>query len=65
MSEVVAHSRALAIWDAVRREIEARRAHLDAAADLGAVTIEVKLTAGTAVVRGVVWQEERVCRATR
>jgi hypothetical protein len=50
-----------AVLLAVRREVEQRRALLDAAVDLGEVTIRVKLQAGTSWVRGTVWEEERVC----
>lgn len=55
-------SRTKAIADAMRRELDLRRTQIDAATDLGEVTIVVKLNAGTTWVRGVVWQEERVCR---
>lgn len=51
-----------ALIAAIRREIEQRRGVLDAATDLGEVTIRVKLQAGTTWVRGVVWEEERVYR---
>jgi hypothetical protein len=51
-----------ALLSAVRREIEQRRALLDAASDLGEVTVRVRLQAGTAWVKGVVWEEERVYR---
>jgi hypothetical protein len=52
-----------AILAAVRRELEQRRAHLDAADDVGEVTVTVKLQAGTTWVRGVAWREERMVRA--
>ena len=55
-------SRTDLLQSTVRRELERRRAHLDAAADLGEVTISVRLTAGSLWVRGVTYQEERVCR---
>lgn len=51
-----------AVLAAVRREVEQRRGVLDAATDLGEVTITVRLQAGTSWVRGVSWQEERVYR---
>lgn len=51
-----------ALLAAIRRELDQRRACLDASTDLGEVTIKVKLQAGTAWVRGVVWEEERVYR---
>lgn len=51
-----------AIAAAVRREIEQRRSLLDAATDLGQVTIQVRLHAGTTSIRGVVWEEERIYR---
>jgi hypothetical protein len=51
-----------AIVAAVRREVEQRRSLLDAASDLGEVTIRVRLQAGTSWVKGVVWEEERVYR---
>lgn len=53
---------ATAIRDAVLREVAQRAQHLDAADDLGEVTVTVKLQAGTTWVRGVVWQESRVVR---
>lgn len=54
-----------AILAAVRRELESRRAHLDAANDVGEVTFTVRINAGTATVKGVVYQEERFYRQTR
>ena len=45
----------------VTRQIAERRAHLDAATDLGEISIIVKMNAGTTRVRGVIWHEERVC----
>jgi hypothetical protein len=51
-----------AILATLRREIEQRRAVLDAAGDLGEVTLRVRLHAGTSTVKGVVWEEERVYR---
>lgn len=51
-----------AVLAAVRREVERRRQVLDVASDLGEVTIRVRLHAGTAQVRGVTWEEERVYR---
>lgn len=55
-------TRTSAIADAIRQELSARRERLDADDKLGEVTVTVKLQAGTSWVRGVVWQEERVCR---
>lgn len=52
-----------AICAAISAQVALRRATLDRADDLGQVTITVKLAAGTAWVRGVVWEEERVMRA--
>jgi hypothetical protein len=51
-----------ALLATMRREVELRRTVLDAATDLGEVTIRIRLQAGTAWVRGVVWEEERVYR---
>ena len=51
-----------AILAAVRREIELRRAIIDASSDLGEVTITIRLQAGTSWVRGLIWEEERVYR---
>lgn len=53
-------SRAAAILGAVQREVMRRRALLDESDDLHTVTITVKLVAGTAHVRGTVWEEERL-----
>lgn len=53
------------VLEAVQRELEARRSHLDSAGDVGEVTITVKLNAGTTWVRGVVYHEERVYRSSR
>lgn len=57
-------SRTDVLMAAIRHEIESRRQHLDSADDIGSVCLEVKLAAGTTFVRGVVYQEERVCRRT-
>lgn len=51
-----------AILQAVKREVDQRRQHLDGSDDVGEVTVTVKLQAGTTWVRGVIWQEERLCR---
>lgn len=51
-----------AIVATIRRELEQRRALLEAATDLGEVTIRVRLQAGTPWIRGVVWEEERIYR---
>lgn len=48
----------------VRREIEQRRTVLDAATDLGDVTIRIRMQAGTTLVRSVIWEEERIYRRT-
>lgn len=53
---------ASAVLQALRTEIEQRAQHLDNAADIGMITISVKLQAGTTWVRGVTYQEERVVR---
>lgn len=57
-------SRSAVVLAAITREVEAHRARIDAARDLGEVTVTVKLEAGSDRVRGVVYQEERVCRRT-
>ena len=54
--------RSVAILAAIREQVELRRLLLDHADDLGAITVTIKLQAGTAWVRGVIWEEERVCR---
>lgn len=59
----MSETRTAAIAAAIRRELEARRALIDSAIDLGEIQITVKLQAGTTWVRGVVWQEERTCRS--
>jgi hypothetical protein len=52
-----------AIMAALRREVERRRQFLDAhSADLAEVVIRVRLNAATGVVKGIVWEEERVYR---
>lgn len=51
-----------AITAAIAAQLKFRRSMLDASDDLGQVTITVKMAAGTNWVRGVVWEEERVCR---
>lgn len=57
-----ASTRTAAITAAIRKELSERTELIDRAEDLAEVTITVKLQAGTSWVRGVVWQEERVCR---
>lgn len=47
---------------AIRRELDGRRALLDASGDVAEVTITVKLQVGTTSVRGVVYQEQRLFR---
>lgn len=64
MSEAPKRSIALAISQALSQELHDRRAHLDASTNLAEVTVTIKLQAGTTWVRGVVWQEERLCRNT-
>lgn len=54
-----------AVLAAIRRELESRRPFIDAQNDLGEIAITVRLQAGTAWVRGVQYQEERVYRAGR
>lgn len=51
-----------AVLAAVRRELEQRRTHIDGSEDVGAITLTVKLNAGTTWVRGVTYTEERVYR---
>lgn len=51
-----------AILAAVRREIEQRRAMIDAAGDLGEVSVRIRLQAGTVAIRSVLWEEERIYR---
>ena len=46
----------------ITRQIHERRASIDSATDLGEVTLTIKLAAGSAWVRGFIWQEERVHR---
>jgi predicted kinase len=55
-------TRTNAILDAVRHQVEQRRALLDNASDLGSVQITVRLDAGTAQVRSVTVAEERIVR---
>lgn len=50
------------ILAAVSRQLQSRGTDLDAADDLGEITITVKLAAGTSWVRGIIWEEERVFR---
>jgi hypothetical protein len=54
-----------AIKQAMTRELDLRRAAIDGASDIGEVTITVKLSAGTAWIRGVRYQEERVFASRR
>lgn len=58
-------SRADAALGALRAELERRRAIIDQADDLVEIVVRVKFKEGTAWVRGVVWEEERVMRASR
>lgn len=46
----------------LRKQLDMRRSLLDSATDLGEVTITVKLQVGTTWVRGIVWEEERLCQ---
>ncbi len=55
-------SRTIAIGAALKRELDQRREYLDAAADIGEVTITLRLQPGTTWVKRVTWQEERLCR---
>lgn len=48
-----------AICEAIRRVVEARRAEIDAAVDLRAVTIDVKIPTGGWKPRAVILQLER------
>ena len=53
-------SRTQVILAAVQRALADRAALIDAADDLGSVTVTVRLQAGTTTVRGLVVQDERV-----
>ena len=55
-------SRTDAILAAVKRQLEERRTLLDRGADIGAVTVTVKLHVGTAEVKSVVCSDERINR---
>ena len=59
---MIADTVALAIVEAVRRQVKDREEHLNRSTGLGQVTITIKFQAGTPRVRGVVWQEEQVSR---
>lgn len=59
-----AQTRTAAIIQAVLEQLEARRALLDRAEDLGQLTLTVRLNAGTTVVRAVGVAEERIMRRT-
>lgn len=56
---------ATAVSDAVRKELDARRAYLDQTPDLARITITLQLQAGTAWVRKVGWHEVKIARRTR
>lgn len=58
-------TRTEAILAALTKEVEERRRMIDGAEDLGEVSLTVRLQAGTTLVRGVVWEEERVYRVSR
>ena len=55
-------SRTVAIFEAIKRHLEQRKALYDAAEDLGEVTFTVRLQAGTTTVRSVNVSEERIVR---
>lgn len=57
-----ASSRSAAILAVIQREINDRRASIDASNDLAEVTITVKLQAGTQWVRGTQYCEERIMK---
>lgn len=56
-------TRTAAIMAEVRRVLLERQALIDRADDLGAITLHVKLNAGTNWVRSVTVTEERLCRS--
>lgn len=63
MERVARHaSRTVAIFEAIKRQLEERRGLYDAAQDLGEVTFTVRLQAGTTTVRSVSVSEERIVR---
>lgn len=53
------------LLEEVKRQITEHRGVLDASQDLAAVKITVQLQAGSSWVRGVKWEEERVCRQNK
>ncbi len=60
-----AQTRAEALLAEVRKQVLLREALLNAADDLGEITITVRLQAGTNWIRSVTWLEERLCRQRR
>lgn len=52
--------RAQAALTAIREDLERRRACIDADGDLVSLTVTVKFVRGTAQVRGLVYQDERL-----
>lgn len=56
--------RTAAIQAAIVQQLNARRAMLDAADDLGEITIEIRLHPGTANVKAIVVSELHVNRRT-
>ena len=58
-----APSRTDTILEEIRRQLNERRANIDSATDLWQVTVTVKLHGSSSRVRGVVWEEERLCRS--
>jgi hypothetical protein len=55
-------TRSLAAMAALRDTVAAHRASLDGDGDVVAVTLTLKFVRGASEVRGVVYQEERLCR---
>jgi hypothetical protein len=55
-------TRTNAILDAVRQQVEQRRALLDGADDLGTIQITVRLREGTTQIRSVTVSDERIVR---
>lgn len=53
-------SRTQAVRVALAHELERRQAALDASEGLVQLTVTLKFVAETGVIRGVVWQEERL-----
>ena len=55
-------SRTSLILDAARKCLEERRALIDDGDDLGAVTVTVRMYAGTNMIKSVLYRDERVAR---